>query len=109
MRTGGDSVRKLIVNSLKKNANQRNEGIFYMNLPNINPQLRKTEKGKVMDWVFVIRETEVGPNIEKVVDVECYIDEEWHRGKTMKGVNIEDARKTWNLLVTKGFERCTHL
>ena len=80
-----------------------------MNIPSINPQLRKIDQGQIMDWVFVIRETEFGPNTEKIADVECYIDEEWNKNKTMKGVSIEDARKTWNLLVTKGFERCTHL
>ena len=79
-----------------------------MNLPNINPQLRKIDQDKIMDWVFIVYDN--GPDIDdNHVDIDCYIDEDWNKNKTMTGVNIEDARKTWNLLVTKGFERCTHL
>jgi len=81
------------------------EEVLEMNVPSINPQLRKISESKTWDYVFIVR-----PDIDdNHVDIDCYIDEEWNKNKTMKGVNIEDARKTWNLLVKKGFERCTHL
>ena len=78
-----------------------------MNIPSINPQLRKTYKvdreGEVWDYVFIIH-----PDNE-IVDVECYIDEDWNKEETMKGMSIENARAWWNNLVHNGFERCTHL
>ena len=78
-----------------------------MNVPSINPQLRNTIKNKVVDYVFVIRETEVGPNIEKIADVECYIDDNWSREETMKAMSVENARDWWNTLVKQGFKRIT--
>ena len=79
-----------------------------MNLPSINPQLRK-RFGLVLvrDYVFVIRESEFGPNIEKIVDMECYDDDEWNREETMKSMSISNARDWWNKLVHEGFERIT--
>jgi hypothetical protein len=82
-----------------------------MNIPSINPQLRKIERqtsagdGRIIDYVFVIRETEFGPNIEKIADVECYIDDEWNQEETMKGMSIENARAWWHKLVHNGYER----
>ena len=78
-----------------------------MNIPSINPQLRNTIKNKVVDYVFVIRETEFGPNIEKIADVECYIDDNWSQEETMKAMSVENARAWWNTLVKQGFERIT--
>ena len=78
-----------------------------MNVPSINPQLRNTIKNKVVDYVFVIRETEFGPNIEKIADVECYIDDNWSREETMKAMSVENARDWWNTLVKQGFKRIT--
>ena len=80
-----------------------------MNIPSINPQLRNIISGAVVDYVFVIRETEFGPNTETIADVECYIDDEWNQEETMKGMSIQNARDWWNTLVHKGYERCTHL
>jgi len=76
-----------------------------MNIPSINPQLRNTISGAIVDYVFVIRETEFGPNIEKIADVECYIDDEWNQEETMKGIRIQNARDLWNKLVHKGYNR----
>ena len=45
----------------------------------------------------------------EIVDVECYIDEDWNKEETMKGMSIENARAWWNNLVHNGYERCTHL
>ncbi len=76
-----------------------------MNVPSINPQLRNINEGQVTDYVFVIRETEFGPNTEKIADVECYIDDEWNREETMKGMSVQNARDWWKTLVNQGFER----
>ena len=79
-----------------------------MNIPSINPQLRKVYKennGEIWDYVFIVR-----PDTDdKIVDVDVYIDEEWNQEETMKGMSIENARAWWNNLVHNGFERCTHL
>lgn len=76
-----------------------------MNIPSINPQLRNIISGAVVDYVFVIREM-MGPDkTEKIVDVECYIDDEWNQEETMKGMSIQNARDWWNNLVHKGYER----
>ena len=69
-----------------------------MNMPSINPQLRKIDQGQVTDYVFVIRENDIA-------DVECYIDDEWNREETMKAMSVENARAWWNTLVNQGFER----
>ena len=69
-----------------------------MNIPSINPQLRNTISGAVVDYVFVIRENDIA-------DVECYIDDEWNQEETMKGMSVENARDWWNTLVHKGYER----
>ena len=76
-----------------------------MNIPSINPQLRIVNEGQITDYVFVIRETEFGPNTEKIADVECYIDDEWNSEETMKGMSIENARAWWDNLVVNGYER----
>jgi hypothetical protein len=76
-----------------------------MNIPSINPQLRKIDKGQVRDYVFVIRETEFGPNTEKIADVECYIDDNWNQEETMKGMSVQNARDWWHKLVHNGYER----
>ena len=79
-----------------------------MNIPSINPQLRNVNEGQITDYVFVIREKEkmeVGPNTEKIADVECYIDDEWNREETMKGMSVQNARDWWHTLVNQGFER----
>ena len=77
-----------------------------MNIPSINPQLRKIDgNGNVTDYVFVVRETEFGDNIEKIADVECYIDDKWNQEETMKGMSIENARAWWHKLVHNGYER----
>jgi hypothetical protein len=76
-----------------------------MNVPSINPQLRNINEGQVTDYVFVIRETEFGPNTEKIADVECYIDDKWNREETMKGMSVQNARDWWKTLVNQGFER----
>jgi len=77
-----------------------------MNLPNINPQLRKKfARSFVRDYVFVIRETEFGTNINKIVDMDCYDDAIWNREKTIKSMSISSARNWWNELVDRGFER----
>ena len=73
-----------------------------MNIPSVNPQLRKVKDGQIMDYVFIIRENDIA-------DVDCYIDEEWNQEETMKGMSIENARAWWNNLVHNGYERCTHL
>ena len=74
-----------------------------MNIPSINPQLRNTISGAVVDYVFVIH-----PKGD-IADVECYIDDEWNQEETMKGMSIENAREWWNNLVHNGYERCTHI
>ena len=76
-----------------------------MNVPSINPQLRIVNEGQVTDYVFVIRETEFGPNTETIADVECYIDDEWNQEETMKGMSVQNARDWWKSLVNQGFER----
>ena len=76
-----------------------------MNIPSINPQLRNIISGAVVDYVFVIRETEFGPNTEKIADVECYIDDEWNQEETMKAMSVENARAWWHKLVHNGYER----
>ena len=76
-----------------------------MNVPSINPQLRNTIKNRVVDYVFVIRETEFGPNTEKIADVDCYIDDKWSNEESMKGMSVRNARDWWNTLVNQGFER----
>jgi len=76
-----------------------------MNVPSVNPQLRKIHESETWDYVFIVRpDTD-----EKIVDVDCYIDEDWQSDETMKEMNIEDARAWWNKLVHNGYERCTHL
>ena len=79
-----------------------------MNIPSINPQLRKVYKennGEIWDYVFIVR-----PDTDdKIVDVDVYIDEEWNQEETMKGMSIENARAWWDNLVHNGYERCTHL
>ena len=56
-----------------------------MNIPSINPQLRKVYKennGEIWDYVFIVR-----PDTDdKIVDVDVYIDEEWNQEETMKGI-----------------------
>jgi len=69
-----------------------------MNMPSINPQLRIVNEGQVTDYVFVIRENDIA-------DVECYIDDEWNREETMKGMSVQNARDWWKTLVNQGFER----
>ena len=69
-----------------------------MNMPSINPQLRKIDQGQVTDYVFVIRENDIA-------DVECYIDDEWNREETMKAMSVQNARDWWKTLVHQGFER----
>ena len=75
-----------------------------MNIPSINPQLRKIERqtsagdGRIIDYVFVIRENDIA-------DVECYIDEDWNQEETMKGMSVENAREWWHKLVHNGYER----
>ena len=75
-----------------------------MNMPSINPQLRKVERqtsagdGQITDYVFVIRENDIA-------DVECYIDDKWNREETMKGMSVQNARDWWKTLVHKGYER----
>ena len=69
-----------------------------MNIPSINPQLRKIDQGQITDYVFVIRENDIA-------DVECYIDDEWNSEETMKGMSVQNARDWWNKLVHKGYER----
>jgi len=76
-----------------------------MNIPSINPQLRNINEGQVTDYVFVIRETEFGPNTEKIADVECYIDDKWSNEESMKAMSVQNARDWWNTLVNQGFER----
>ena len=80
-----------------------------MNVPSINPQLRIINEGQITDYVFVIRESEFdykNPNGgETIVDVECYIDDEWNREETMKGMSVQNARDWWKTLVNQGFER----
>jgi len=76
-----------------------------MNVPSIVPQLRIVNEGQVTDYVFVIRETEFGPNTEIIADVECYIDDEWNQEETMKGMSVQNARDWWKSLVNQGFER----
>ena len=75
-----------------------------MNIPSINPQLRKVYKennGEIWDYVFIVR-----PDTDdKIVDVDVYIDEEWNQEETMKGMSIENARAWWNNLVVNGYER----
>ena len=79
-----------------------------MNIPSINPQLRKVYKennGEIWDYVFIVR-----PDTDdKIVDVDVYIDEEWNQEETIKSMTIENAREWWNNLVHNGYERCTHL
>jgi hypothetical protein len=69
-----------------------------MNIPSVNPQLRKIKDGQIMDYVFIIRENDIA-------DIDCYIDEEWNQEETMKGMSIENARAWWDNLVHHGFER----
>jgi len=69
-----------------------------MNIPSINPQLRKIDQGQVTDYVFVIR-------AKDIADVECYIDDKWNREETMKAMSVQNARDWWNTLVNQGFER----
>ena len=80
-----------------------------MNVPSINPQLRNIISGAVVDYVFVIKESEFdykNPNGgEAIADVECYIDDEWNREETMKGMSVQNARDWWKALVHKGYER----
>ena len=73
-----------------------------MNIPSINPQLRKIEHGQVRDYVFVIRGAD---GSKELADVECYVDEEWNREETMKAMSIQNARDWWNKLVREGYER----
>ena len=80
-----------------------------MNVPSINPQLRNIISGAVVDYVFIIRESEFdykNPNGgEGIADVECYIDDEWNQEETMKGMSVQNARDWWKALVHKGYER----
>jgi hypothetical protein len=73
-----------------------------MNMPSINPQLRKIDQGQVTDYVFVIRGAD---GAKDIADVECYIDDEWNREETMKGMSVQNARDWWHTLVNQGFER----
>ena len=84
-----------------------------MNIPSINPQLRKRYKdngsgrGETWDYVFIIRHDVAGYTHcnEDIVDVDCYIDEEWDKEETMKGMSIENARAWWKNLVVNGYQR----
>ena len=69
-----------------------------MNIPSINPQLRKIDQGQVTDYVFVIR-------AKDIADVECYIDDKWSNEESMKGLSVRNARDWWKTLVNQGFER----
>ena len=88
-----------------------------MNVPSINPQLRKVYKdgvnqevkGETWDYVFIVRDDGGTDCNEQIVDVDVYIDEEWNREETMKSMSIENARAWWDNLVHNGYERCTHL
>ena len=73
-----------------------------MNIPSINPQLRKIKDGQIMDYVFIVWDSD-----REIMDVDCYIDEDWNREESMKGMSIENARAWWNNLVHNGFERIT--
>ncbi len=81
-----------------------------MNVPSINPQLRKTDgNGNVTDYVFMIRGTEF--DYKKpydgggIADIECYINGEWNQEETMKAMSVENARQWWHTLVHYGYER----
>ena len=76
-----------------------------MNIPSVNPQLRKIEGGQIMDYVFIIRNDGGTDCNEDIVDIDVYIDEEWNQEETMKSMSIENARAWWNNLVHNGFER----
>ena len=83
-----------------------------MNVPSINPQLRKVYKknnGETWDYVFIVRNDGGTDCNEEIVDVDCYINEEWNQEETIKSMTIENAREWWNNLVHNGYERCTHL
>ena len=87
----------------------RLEGLVEMNIPSINPQLRKnykengSGKSETWDYVFIIRpDTD-----EKIVDVDCYINEDWNQEETMKSMSLENAREWWENLVTNGYVRIT--
>lgn len=76
-----------------------------MNVPSINPQLRKIKDGQIMDYVFIVRNDGGTDCNEEIVDVDVYIDEEWNQQETMKSMSIENARAWWGNLVHHGFER----
>ena len=82
-----------------------------MNIPSINPQLRKLYKEngsgrpETWDYVFTVRHDGGGMCNEDMVDVDCYIDEEWDKEETMKGMSIENARAWWKNLVHNGYKR----
>ena len=71
-----------------------------MNIPSVNPQLRKIKDGQIMDYVFIVRDSD-----REIMDVDCYIDEDWNQEESMKGLSIENARAWWGNLVHHGFER----
>tara|TARA_R100000008_G_scaffold17972_1_gene9039 strand:- start:156 stop:398 length:243 start_codon:yes stop_codon:yes gene_type:complete len=76
-----------------------------MNIPSVNPQLRKIEGGQTVDYVFIVRNDGGTDCNEDIVDIDVYIDEEWNQEETMKSMSIENARAWWNNLVHNGFER----
>ena len=55
-----------------------------------------------MDYVFIVRDSD-----REIMDVDCYIDEDWNQEESMKGLSIENARAWWGNLVHHGFERIT--
>jgi len=74
-----------------------------MNVPSINPQLRKRWDNQTVDYVFIVHPDNDG--MKNIVDVDVYIDEEWNQEETMRSMSIENARAWWNNLVHQGFER----
>ena len=64
----------------------------------MNPRLRKTNEGQVIDWVF-----QSVPSGNLNADV--YHDDEYQHDASLKDMSLAEARAFWKGLVDSGFER----
>jgi len=72
-----------------------------MNVPSVNPQLRKILRGVATDVVFqYVPMTDV-----PFYNADFYYDDEYDNEQSKKEMSTEEARALWNSLVKRGFNR----
>ena len=74
-----------------------------MNIPSIHPTLTLVHPhtGSIIDAVFqYVPMTDV-----PFYNCDVYIDEDWQKQASLHEMSLDEARKWWNTLVKKGYNR----